>query len=65
MTTIYITKQFSAGPLKGLRHNDAMPGFKDANEAAAWAKAHKTTPVRTRDGAPYIVVDASFQSYTR
>jgi hypothetical protein len=59
MTTIYITKQFVAGTLKGLTYTSPMPGFRDEAAARAWVEAHRTTPVKS-GSAPYIVIDASF-----
>jgi len=66
MATIYITKTFTSGTLKGLSVYAAMPGFKSPDDAAKWAKSHKTRPVRPVFGvAPYVVSEASFQRYWR
>lgn len=65
MVTIYITKYFVKGPLKGISYLDAMPGFPTAEAAAKWANKHKRVPVRSIGGADYLITDCSFQAYKR
>lgn len=60
MTTLYFTKQFTAGILKGIRISESMP-FASANLAADFIKV-------MRKGSKKIdwkIVDASFQKYWR
>jgi hypothetical protein len=62
MTTAYITKRFTAGPLAGLLFTDTIPGFRDATEAAAWTTKHATVPVKPiAGGSSYLVEGASVQ----
>ena len=66
MTTVYITKKFTSGLLKGLIHIDAVPGFESPEKASAWVSRHRVKPVKGILGTSnYIIVDASFQDYRR
>ena len=63
--TVYVTKRFTGGPLKGMRINDSVP-FLSAEAAAKWVNAHRTRPVKpVFRGSPYVIEDASFQSFAR
>jgi hypothetical protein len=42
-----------------------MPGFQSVEEAATWAKKHRTVPVKAIGGGDYLIVDCSFQAYKR
>jgi hypothetical protein len=62
--TLYVSKLFTAGILKGLTVQDTIK-FSDSAKAWNWAKEHKTVPVKSTGGSRYLISDASFQSFSR
>lgn len=64
MVTIYFTKQFTGGLLKGLTHTGSMQfvSIERASEWVSWARKGCRKPI---GGSPYKVIDASFQNYQR
>jgi len=68
VVSIFITKRFVSGTLRGLEHEDRISGFPTAEDAANWVKVHRTKPVRPNPAggsSAYVVADASFQKYWR
>lgn len=63
-TTLYVSKLFTAGVLKGITVQDNFK-FMSADKAWDWAKKHKTVPVKSTGGSRYLIIDASFQSFVR
>lgn len=64
-STLYFTKLFTSGPLKGLTVNESMTTY-DLAGTVAWVNRHRTVPVKPIGGiSPYVISDASFQSYAR
>lgn len=66
-STLYFTKLFTSGPLKGLTANESMTTY-DLAGTVAWVNRHRTVPVKPLKGfglSAYIISDASFQSYER
>ncbi len=61
-TTLYFTREFTKGLLKGIRHIDSL-SFVSVESAENWRKGiarnHK------RGSLNYKLVDASYQSYIR
>ena len=65
MVTLYFTKKFTGGPLKGLTYNDQV-SFGSVESAMAYvARARGRTKRRRGCGSPWIMVDHSFQKYDR
>jgi len=64
MVTLYFTKQFTGGLLKGIRITESMRFASPelASEWVAWARKGCKKPI---GGSPYKVIDASFQNYAR
>jgi hypothetical protein len=63
MTTIYFTKLFTAGPLKGLTYQDKATGPDVATLAKFYRVGREVK--KPIGGSPYRIVDASFQNYAR
>lgn len=63
MHTIYFTKLFTGGVLKGLTYHDQATGA----DVTALAKQFRIGREIRRPvcGSPYRIVDASFQKYAR
>ncbi len=62
MATLYFTRQFTKGNLKGLTHNDTI-SFPPLEACADWVKViNSPKKQRTLD---YKIVDKSFQKYWR
>ena len=65
MITLYFTKQFTGGILKGLLYNESMH-FDSYESAAQWLKFARKGCRKPYDrSSPYKVVDASYQKYWR
>lgn len=64
MITLYFTKEFTGGVLKGLRFNESMR-FANEKLAADWATWARKGCKKPIGGWPYKIIDASFQNYTR
>ncbi len=65
--TVYFTREFTDGVLKGLHHPDKIT-FPNLTLAARWIKRFVRTGRvvrKSRYTSSYIVVDASFQNYQR
>ena len=65
--TIYYTKQFTGGTLKGLSYitNITFPKSQ-TDEMVQWLQSHKVKPNKSLMGcSPWIVTDMSFQNYKR
>jgi hypothetical protein len=60
MQTLYFTKQFTAGTLKGLQHTSKL-SFASVESAMDWVKLVKK--YSKRNG--WELVDYSFQNYAR
>ena len=58
-TTLYFTREFTKGILKGIRHNDSLP-FVSVERAEIWRKR-----INAKRGLEYKIVDASYQNYSR
>lgn len=65
MVTLYFTKKFAGGLLKGLACNDQMTLESVESAMAYVARARKGTKPRRGFGSPWIMVDHSFQKYDR
>ena len=61
-TTLYFTKTFTAGILKGITINESLP-FVSVDRAEVWRKAVTAKGLKGR--LPYRIVDYSYQSYAR
>jgi hypothetical protein len=59
MVTLYFTRQFRSGILKGMTHLDSLP-FVSVDCAMAWVKA-----IKASTSVNYSIVDHSFQNYRR
>ena len=59
MATLYFTKTFTKGMLKGISINEKMT-FSDATSGASWLKK-----VRLNSRLNYQVTDYSFQNFSR
>ena len=62
MVTLYFTREFTKGNLRGIRHNDKI-SFPDYPACVQWARA-----INAKADAgtlPYRIVDRSFQNYQR
>jgi hypothetical protein len=57
MFTLYFTRKFTSGLLKGLVHHDSITGPSAEKLVSQWAIGTKR--------CNYIIVDASFQKYAR
>lgn len=55
MKTLYFTRKFTKGHLKGLTHNDTI-SFPTAEKCLEWAR---------KKFSDYIIVDYTFQKYWR
>lgn len=66
MTTIYFTKQFTSGLLKGLFYRESMR-FTSEAEAADFIKAGRKgfKGQKVTGGSGWRIVDASYQKYWR
>jgi len=64
METLYFTKQFTGGLLKGIRIIESMR-FASPELASNWLKVARAGIRKPIGGSPYKVIDASFQNYTR
>ncbi len=64
MTTLYFTKQFTGGLLKGLLYNESMV-FANEILAAEFIKFGRKGCKKPTLGSPWKIVDASFQKYWR
>jgi hypothetical protein len=65
MTTLYFTKQFTGGSLRGLTINESMQ-FASTDAAAEFIKfGRKGCRKPVAGGSPWKIVDASFQKYWR
>jgi hypothetical protein len=62
MQTIYFTRQFIKGNLKGLTHADRI-SFPTVEACAAWVKGIKAKAAGGR--LDYTIIDHSFQNYAR
>ena len=60
MQTLYFTKQFTAGNLKGLTHSSKL-AFVSVERAMEWVKGVKKHAKRNG----WQLVDHSFQNYAR
>jgi hypothetical protein len=58
--TLYFTKLFTRGPLKGLTYHSSMT-FTDGHAAMAWVKGINKNANRLN----YKIIDKSFQKYSR
>lgn len=63
-STLYFTKEFTGGLLKGLHHNGSMT-FENVEDAAEFLKVMRKGVKKPIGGSPYRIVDASFQKYWR
>lgn len=61
--TIYFTKLFTGGLLKGLTYQDKATGPDVATLAKQYRIGREVK--RPIGGSPYRIIDASFQSYAR
>ncbi len=64
MATIYFTRRFTGGALKGLVHHDSASGPDAAALARFWRVGRKVKRSAISP-SPYEIIDASFQKYTR
>ena len=67
MATIYFTKRFDSGVLKGLTYNSAIT-FPDGEESLRHYTAAFHRGAKGRDAITktrYTIIDASFQNYQR
>ena len=65
METIYYTKQFTKGLLKGLTFVTSVTFDKSLTAMwVKWIQEHKTKEVKAH-GESFIIVDYSFQNYAR
>jgi hypothetical protein len=65
MTTLYFTKQFTGGLLKGIKVNHSM-SFISESDAADFLKVMRKGVKKAVCGTdPWKIVDASFQKYWR
>ena len=62
MGTLYFTRKFTNGALKGLIHHDSI-SFPTAQACANWAD--KVNAKGQKGKMDYIIVDRSFQRYAR
>ena len=63
-TTLYFTKLFTGGNLKGILYTGTMT-FVSPEAASEFIKAGRKGVKRPIGGSPYRIVDASFQDYRR
>ncbi len=61
-TTLYFTRYFTNGNLKGLTHNDKLD-FVSIERAEVWRKA--VTAKGNAGTLPYRIVDFAYQNYSR
>lgn len=61
LQTIYFTKQFTSGPLKGLAVTQSVTG--SPVTLAKFRKGETGRDIMTRDR--WVITDASFQNYVR
>ena len=61
-TTLYFTKTFTKGMLKGITINESLP-FVSVERAEVWRKA--VTAKGLSGKLPYRIVDASYQNYSK
>jgi uncharacterized pyridoxamine 5'-phosphate oxidase family protein len=59
METLYFTKSFVKGILKGLTYNESM-SFISVDKAVEWVK-----DINAKKNLKYKVIDSSFQKYWR
>ena len=65
MTTIYFTKTFTNGTLKGINYITSVTfDTTRTSEMVKWIESHKVKPVKSL-GNEYIITDYSFQNYKR
>ena len=62
MITLYFTREFTKGTLKGLRQRDTIT-FVNEQAASEWLAS--MTSKKKRQRLDYIIVDKSFQKYWR
>jgi hypothetical protein len=62
MITLYFTREFIKGTLKGLRQRDTIT-FVNEQAAAGWLAS--MTSKKKRQRLNYVIVDKSFQKYWR
>ena len=64
--TIYFTKRFTNGTLKGLAYIDQIT-FPATSETkmVKWLQDHKDKPIKSLTGSDYVVEDMSYQNYKR
>jgi hypothetical protein len=63
MITLYFTREFTGGNLKGLFYNATMT-FATTDEAVKFVERGKRG-IKSKFGSPYKIVDYSFQKYWR
>jgi len=62
MATLYFTKYFTKGVLKGITYHGKLT-FVSVERAAEWLSAVRSKGERGK--LPYRIIDASFQNYVR
>jgi len=62
MVTLYFTRLFTRGVLKGLTHHDSI-SYPSAERCLSWVAAINAKEARGR--LEYRVIDRSFQNYVR
>lgn len=58
--TLYFTREFTRGALKGIRHNDSL-SFVSVERAEIWRKS----VMAKENKLGYKIIDRSYQNYSR